>query len=82
MTVVDEPSRQVVQRLQELAPGTVVADVADLQRQSEHLTVAVGTNRVIGAAVGILMERLQRDRAAAFRSADAVPLSMPTSDSV
>ena len=66
MTVVDEPSRQVVRRLQGLGPGTVVADVADLKRQIEHLKVAVETNRVIGAAVGILMERLQLDRRAAF----------------
>jgi hypothetical protein len=59
MTVVDEPSRQVLRRLQELAPGTVVSDVAELKRQIEHLKVPVETNPVIGAALGILMERLQ-----------------------
>jgi AmiR/NasT family two-component response regulator len=50
--------------------------MASLTQQVEQLKAAVDTNRIVGAAIGIVMERLQLDRAAAFmylvrRSQDA-----------
>jgi AmiR/NasT family two-component response regulator len=61
-------------------PDSVVAayaeQMASLTQQVEQLKAAVDTNRIVGAAIGIVMERLQLDRAAAFmylvrRSQDA-----------
>jgi AmiR/NasT family two-component response regulator len=40
--------------------------IASLAQQVEQLEAAVETNRIVGAAIGIVMERLQLDRAAAF----------------
>jgi AmiR/NasT family two-component response regulator len=50
--------------------------IATLTQQVDQLSAAVESNRIIGAAIGIVMERLQLDRAAAFmylvrRSQDA-----------
>jgi len=57
------PYRQALVRVESSCPQS-----AQLQEQVEQLTLALETNRVIGAAVGILMERFHLSRAAAFAS--------------
>jgi AmiR/NasT family two-component response regulator len=43
-----------------------VEQVANLQQRVEHLTKAVESNRAIGVAIGITVERCRVDRAVAF----------------
>jgi AmiR/NasT family two-component response regulator len=67
MTLVEEPRRRVARYRQAVARvDSAPPPCAQLQQQVEQLTLALETNRVIGAAVGILMERFDLDRAAAF----------------
>src|SRR3954447_21569534 len=67
MTLVEEPRRRVApyrQAVPRVDPAP--QQCAQLQQQVEQLALALETNRVIGAAVGILMERFHLNRAAAF----------------
>jgi len=69
MTLVEEPRRRVGNYGEALARvDSAPPQCAQLQQQVEQLALALETNRVIGAAVGILMERLHLNRAAAFAS--------------
>jgi AmiR/NasT family two-component response regulator len=67
MILVEEPMHRVAPYPEAPAPEPSAAQVAQLQQQLEHLKHALETNRVIGVAVGILMERYHLDRPAAFR---------------
>src|SRR3954451_9480635 len=50
----------------DLAANTYVEQIESLAQQVEQLTAAVESNRIVGAAIGIVIERLSLDRRAAF----------------
>jgi len=50
----------------DLAPRSDAEQVRSLAQQVEQLTAAVESNRIVGAAIGIVMERMSLDRGAAF----------------
>src|SRR3954464_14080633 len=50
----------------DLAANTYAEQIETLAQQVEQLSAAVESNRIVGAAIGIVMERLSLDRGAAF----------------
>jgi AmiR/NasT family two-component response regulator len=76
MTSIEERDGHPAPAPPDPAAAAYAEQMASLTQQVEQLKTAVDTSQIIGAAIGIVMERLQLDRAEAFtylvrRSQDA-----------